>query len=72
MASAPLHVIVLVWYCTLWSYILVLHELSTPRYDTERLVWSEDIKRFDIVWLDVIHTSHGPDLVLPRVGRLQE
>ena len=24
-----------------------LHVLSTPRYDTERNVWSEDIMRFD-------------------------
>ena len=49
MALAPLHVIVLVWYCMLWSYILVLHVSSTPRYDAERFVWSEDIMRFDTV-----------------------
>ena len=49
MALAPLHVIVLVWYCMIWYYTLVLHVLSTPRYDTERFVWSEDIMRFDAV-----------------------
>ena len=31
------------------SYIIVLHVLSTPRYDAERLVWSEDIMRVDTV-----------------------
>ena len=49
MALEPLRDIVLVWYCMLWSYILVLHVLSTPRCDTERFVWSEDIVRFDTV-----------------------
>ena len=49
VAVALLHVIVRVWYCMLWYYILVLHVLSTPKYDTERLVWSEDIMRFDTV-----------------------
>ena len=44
-----MHVIVLMWYCTLWSYILEFHVLSTPRYDAERLVWSEDMLRFDTV-----------------------
>ena len=43
VAVAPLHVIVLMRSCMIWSYILVLHVLSTPRYDAERLVWSEDI-----------------------------
>ena len=51
MALAPLHVIVLVWYRLLWSYILVLHVSSTPRYDAERFVWSEDSMLFDTVLL---------------------
>ena len=49
MALAPLHVRVLVWYCTLWSYIIVVHVLSTPRYDAELCVRSEDIMHFDTV-----------------------
>ena len=49
MALAPLNLIFLMWLCMIWSYSLVLRVLSTPRYDAERLVWSEDIMRFDTV-----------------------
>ena len=52
MALAPLHVIALVWSCTSWSYIIivsVLHALSTPKYGTERLEWSEDTLCFGTV-----------------------
>ena len=34
------------------AYIItvpVLHVLSTPRYDTEQLEWSDDIMHFDTV-----------------------
>ena len=30
-------------------YSSVLHVLSTPRFDTERLEWREDTMRFDTV-----------------------
>ena len=60
----------------MWYYIIVLHVLSTPRYDTDRLEWSEDIMRFDTVVyccdLAMIVLTYGPDLVLPRVGRINQ
>ena len=49
MALATLHILILVWYCAHWSYILVMHVSSTPRYDAERFMWSEDIMRLDTV-----------------------
>ena len=52
MALAALHVIVLVWWCMVWYYIIrvsVMHVLNTPRFDTERQEWSEDTMRFDTV-----------------------
>ena len=46
MALAPLHVIALVWSCMIWYFNIVLHVLSTPKYDKEQLVWSYDTMRF--------------------------
>ena len=76
MALAPLHVIVLVWYCMLWYYIIVLHVLSTPKYDTDRLEWNEDNMRFDTAmycceWAGGL-LNYGPDLVLPGVEGMSQ
>ena len=49
MALAPLHVIALVWYCILWSYIIMLHVFSTARYDDRLLAWTRLGRPFDTV-----------------------
>ena len=40
VALASLHAIVLVWYCMLWSYIIMLHVFSAARYDDRLLAWT--------------------------------
>ena len=56
----------------LWYYIIVLHVLSTPKYDTEQLEWSDDIMHFDIVvywckWAERLQT-YGPKLGFTESG----